>query len=77
MNDFRCEYCEGTVKEKVVKREAFKHKTGYVILEDVPIGICDHCGNRYYTATVVHVVEDVVSGKKPPARTETVPVAHA
>ncbi len=24
--EYRCEYCDGTVREKVVEREAFKHK---------------------------------------------------
>ena len=44
MYDYRCEYCEGTVRPKKVKREAFKHKNGFVILEDVTIGVCDVCG---------------------------------
>ena len=38
---YQCEYCEGTVREKRVEREAFKHKAGFVILEDVVIGVCD------------------------------------
>ncbi len=44
---YRCEYCDGTVREKRVRREAFKHKNGFVILGDVSIGVCDKCGNRY------------------------------
>ena len=32
---YQCEYCDGTVRAKQVDREAFKHKTGFVILEDV------------------------------------------
>jgi YgiT-type zinc finger domain-containing protein len=74
---YRCEYCEGTVKEKRVEREAFKHKTGFVILENILAGVCGKCGNRYYSADTLKRVEAVASGKIPPTRTEQVPVAHA
>ena len=50
MYGYKCEYCEGTVRPKKVKREAFKHKTGFIILEDIVIGVCDVCGSRYYSA---------------------------
>lgn len=43
MYGYRCEYCEGTVQPRIVKREAFKHRDGFVILEDVTIGVCDTC----------------------------------
>lgn len=77
MYGYKCEYCEGTVRKQIVQREAFKHKTGFVILENVPIGICDKCGNRYYSAQVLHRVEEIASGKKEPERTESIPVAQA
>jgi len=50
MYGYRCEYCEGAVKARTVERESFKHKNGFIILEDVVIGVCDRCGNRYYSA---------------------------
>ncbi|MGH7966711.1 MAG: YgiT-type zinc finger protein [Candidatus Binatia bacterium] len=74
---YRCEYCEGTVREKRVEREAFKHKLGFVILENVGIGVCDQCGNRYYRAETLKRVQAIASGKIPPERTEQVPVSHA
>ena len=76
MYSYKCEYCEGTVRARIVAKEAFKHKTGFVILEEVPIGICDKCGNRYYTAEILHQVEEIADGKKRPERCELVPVAH-
>ena len=74
---YRCEYCEGTVRQRPVKREAFKHKAGFVILEDVVIGVCDRCGNRYYSANTLRRVQAIATGKIPAERTEQVPVAHA
>lgn len=74
MYGYKCEYCDGTVREKIVKREAFKHKDGFVILENVPIGVCDRCGTRYYHASLLHRVADVAAGRVV-AHSESVPVA--
>jgi len=76
MYDYRCEYCEGTVKPRTVKREAFKHRDGFVILEDVKIGVCDTCGNRYYSADILYTVHAVATGAKLPERTEQIPITH-
>ena len=76
MYGYRCEYCEGIVQPRPVKREAFKHKKGFIILEDITIGVCDKCGNRYYSADILHAVHDIATGAKSPERTEKVPVAH-
>jgi YgiT-type zinc finger domain-containing protein len=72
---YRCEYCEGIVREKLVQREAFKHKMGFVILENPLIGVCDKCGNRYYSAETLRRVQEIATGKTPPQRTEEIPVA--
>jgi len=72
---YSCEYCDGTVQEKLVAREAFKHRLGFVILENVPIGVCDHCGSRYYHASLLHRVEEIATKQKPPKKMEVVPVA--
>ena len=76
MYGYRCEHCEGIVKAKNVRREAFKHKTGFIILEDVVIGVCDECGSRYYSADILHAVHDIATGIRPFERTEEIPVAH-
>lgn len=50
---YRCEFCDGTVKAKRVDREASKHRSGFVIVEEVTIGVCDQCGTRDYSADVL------------------------
>lgn len=77
MYDYKCEYCEGTVRAKTIKKEAFKHKSQFVILEDVTIGVCDICGSRYYSADVLHAVHEIATGAKAPERFEEVRVGHA
>jgi len=70
-----CEYCDGIVCERIVEREVFKHKNGFVILKNVPIGVCNNCGSRYYSAKVLHEVDDIASGRRQ-AEEEVVPIAE-
>ncbi len=76
MYGYSCEYCKGTVRERLTDREVFRHRDGFVILEDVPIGVCDCCGSRYYHSSLLRRVEEIASGRDVPDRTEAVPVAH-
>ncbi len=76
MYGYRCEYCHGTVQPRIIKREAFKHKNGFIILEDITIGICDVCGNRYYLSDILHAVHDIATGVRLAERTEEIPVSH-
>jgi len=75
MYGYKCEYCDGLVQERVVEREAFKHRDGFVILENVPIGVCNKCGYRYYHSSLLHRVEEIAARRKAPERMELVPVA--
>ncbi|MGH2352834.1 MAG: YgiT-type zinc finger protein [Chloroflexota bacterium] len=75
MYGYRCEYCDGIVREQLVDREAFRHARSFVILEQVPVGVCDKCGHRYYHASLLRRVEEVATGGRAPERTEQVPVA--
>ena len=74
---YRCEHCDGTVRPKRVKREVFKHKSGFVILEGVTVGVCDECGNRYYAAETLKRVQEIANGSVAPERFDEIPVAHA
>jgi len=61
MYDYRCEYCTGTVRPRTVEQEVFRHPRGFVMLEQVTIGVCDMCGNRYYSADLLHQVEELAA----------------
>lgn len=74
--EYPCEHCDGMVRPKLVEREAFKHKKGFVILENVVIGICDACGSRYYSADILHSVHEVATGRRKAERMEAIPVVH-
>ena len=49
-------------------------KTAFVILENVPVGVCDHCGMRYYHSSVLKQAEQV--HRDGSAATRPVPVAQ-
>ncbi len=52
MYGFKCEYCDGIVEKKITTEE-FRHKETLVILKNVPVGICNKCKNRSYSAEVL------------------------
>lgn len=76
MYDYTCEYCNGIVRKRLVKKEIFKHNNGFVMLENVPVGICDKCGYRYYHSTILRRVSEIAEGKRAAERTEPIPVAQ-
>ena len=68
-----CEYCGGTIVEKKVTVHR-SVKGDYVLIENVPAGICTQCGTRYYAANVLKMIEDSAHGKRKAEREVVVPV---
>jgi YgiT-type zinc finger domain-containing protein len=68
-----CEYCGGTIVEK---RVTLHRKVGdkYILIENVPAGVCSQCGTRYYAANVLKTVEESIRGHRKAAREVVVPV---
>jgi len=59
----QCEYCNGPIIEKIVDlpRKAGKR---YILIRNVPIGVCKKCGTRYYAANVLKTIESSVRGRR-------------
>ena len=68
-----CEYCGGPIVEKRVTLHR-KVKGNYILLENVPAGVCTECGTRYFSANVLKTIEESVRGRKPAQREEVVPI---
>jgi YgiT-type zinc finger domain-containing protein len=68
-----CEYCGGDIVEKRVTLYR-KVKGNYVIIEDVPAGVCTQCGTRYYAANVLKTIEESIRGRRKAEREVLVPV---
>lgn len=76
MYDFTCEHCGGIVRERIVDREALRYKGSFVVLESVPIGVCEKCGARYFDASVVRRAAEIGRGLTPSDKTLEVPVGR-
>ena len=72
-NGERCEYCNGLIREKIMDLSR-KTKGNYVVVENVPTGVCTKCGTRYYSADVLKSIEEVLRGRLKPKRAVQVPV---
>lgn len=69
----RCEYCRGTIRER--KTELSRRiKRKYIVLENVPTGVCVECGTRYYSANVLKSIEETIAGHRKATREVRVPV---
>ena len=69
----RCEYCDGLIVEKKVNLSR-KVKGKYVLIENVPAGVCKGCGTRYYAANVLKTIEETIRGRRKAKREVLVPV---
>jgi len=68
-----CEYCRGQIAERRVTLHR-KVKGRYVLIENVPAGVCRACGTRYFAANVLKTIEESVRGRRPADREIVVPV---
>ncbi|MBM4049346.1 MAG: YgiT-type zinc finger protein [Planctomycetes bacterium] len=68
-----CEYCQGEIVERRVTLHR-KVRGRYVLVENVPAGVCRKCGTRYYAANVLKTVAETVRGRRKAKREVSVPV---
>ena len=68
-----CEYCNGKVIEKKVKVD-YRYQGELVVIKDVPLGVCQECGERYYDASVIKMMERIAKSKDKIKETMIVPV---
>ena len=68
-----CEYCGGQIVEKRVTLHR-KVKGKYILLENIPAGVCTQCGTRYYAANVLKTIEESVRGRQKITRKDIVSV---
>lgn len=61
--DERCEYGGGRLVEKRVDLPR-KVAGRYVLIENVPPGMCTKCGTRYYAANVLKTIEETIRRRR-------------
>lgn len=55
-----CDYCGGRVLEKLTTVD-LRLKGKLYVFENVPVGICRKCGERYYRGPVLERLEEIAS----------------
>ncbi len=68
----RCEYCGGTVREEHVTVD-LRTKDRLHIFDNVPVGVCRRCGERYYRGPVLERLSEMASQPATFTRTIRVP----
>ena len=67
-----CYFCGGEIVERVIELE-YRRKGRLYIIERVPVGICQQCGEKYFTALVSEAIDRIVEAKEI-KRTVSIPV---
>jgi YgiT-type zinc finger domain-containing protein len=68
-----CFYCGGEVEEQRLPRE-LRWRDKVFVLEGVPIGVCQQCGEGFLKPEVAKTIDRILHEAKQPLRTITVPV---
>ncbi len=76
MNEQRCMYCGGHLELRHVNRLQ-QYQDRWVIIENLSALVCTQCGERYYTPEAHDLVVELITGKRPPERTEVVNIYDA
>lgn len=58
-----CDYCGGSVREKCVTVD-LRIKNKLFVFDNVPVGVCRKCGERYYRGPVLERLEELARHKK-------------
>jgi YgiT-type zinc finger domain-containing protein len=72
-NGERCEYCDGPIVEKTVDLPRRVGKR-YVLVKNVPVGVCKECGTRYFAANILKTIEAIIRERRKAKRESCMPV---
>jgi len=68
-----CYFCGGVVEERILPREV-RWKGELLVFEDVPMGVCSQCSERFLRPEVAKKIDVALKSTKRPSRTLQVPV---
>jgi len=59
-----CSFCGGRVTDKLVQKACWWGDKLIAIIDNVPAGVCEQCGEKYYKAQVLKGIETLLKEKK-------------
>ena len=73
MKELECEYCGGVIQTKKVTVE-YWYEGKLVIIRDMPVGVCEECGERYYEAATLEQLDAIARESESAQERISVPV---
>ena len=70
----KCHFCGGEVLEKRITADYRWGENLIAIIENVPTGICEVCGEQYFKAEIVKEMERLVHSEKKPKKLIEIPL---
>jgi len=70
-----CFYCGGHVEERRGTRE-FRWQGDLFVFEDVPMGVCTQCGEKFLKPQVAKALDRMVQERRKPVKIIRVPVYY-
>ncbi len=70
----RCHFCGGDVVEKRITLDYRWGKDFVAVIENVPTGVCQICGEQYLKGEIVKEMENLVHSREKPKRMIEVPL---
>ncbi len=68
-----CIYCGGEVSKKK-ERLDYRYHGQLFIMENVPLGVCNQCGEKFLSSKIAKELEKAVKNSKKPLKTIAVPI---
>ena len=73
MKASECEYCSGKIRQKQVTVDHW-YEGKLVIIKDVPVGVCQECGQQYYAAATLDRLDTMAQNSDTAPERISVPV---
>ena len=70
----KCHFCGGKVSERKITVDYRWGEDLVAIIKNVPVGVCEVCGEQYFKARIVKAMERVARSNKKPKEMRTIPV---
>ncbi len=70
-----CYFCKGRVVQEKVNVD-FRWGQKLKVIEDVPAGVCQQCGEKYFQAAVYKVMEKLAASRAKPVARLTIDVVQ-
>lgn len=59
-----CTFCGGKVTFRYVQKTCYWGDKLIALIDNVPAGVCEQCGERYYEAKVLKAIEEMLKKHK-------------